>query len=117
MDLGDKLNILVDIDGTVSEDINNEDWEKFENAYVLDGAVEGVNSLYEKGHIITFFTARKEEHREITKRWLDKNGFKYSGNLLMNKPRGGSYVWIDNLKVEGVKYNGNWGEVIHKCNP
>ena len=32
----------------------------------------------------------------------------------MNKPRGGNYVWIDNLDVEGIKYKDDWNEVINK---
>ena len=106
-------NILIDIDGTVSEDIPNEEAHRFESAYVLKGAVEGVNKLYEEGHIITFFTARVEEHRIVTEEWLNKNGFKYH-SLLMNKPRGGFYIWIDNLDVLGVKFSGSW-EKVKKC--
>ena len=35
---------------------------------------------------------------------FDKHGFKYHG-LLMGKPRGGNYIWIDNLDVKGIKYD------------
>ena len=107
-------NILIDIDGTVSDDIPNEKSFLFSSAKVLDGAVEAVNKLY-TNNIITFFTARREEHREVTEEWLNKNGFKYH-QLLMNKPRGGNYVWIDNLDVEGIKYKDDWNEVINKLN-
>jgi len=100
-------NILIDIDGTVSEDIPNEEAYRFENAYLIEGAVETVNKFYEQDHIITFFTARLEIHRKITEEWLNKNNFKYH-HLLMNKPRGGSYIWIDNLDVLGVKFKGSW---------
>lgn len=107
-------NILIDIDGTVSDDIPNEKSHLFSTAKILDGAVEAVNKLY-SNNIITFFTARREEHREVTEEWLNKNGFKYH-QLLMNKPRGGNYVWIDNLDVEGIKYKDDWNEVIKKLN-
>tara|TARA_B100000925_G_scaffold288359_1_gene269199 strand:+ start:5552 stop:5932 length:381 start_codon:yes stop_codon:yes gene_type:complete len=106
-----KKNILIDIDGTVSEDIPNEESHRFKDACVLDGAVLSVNKLYNDGHIITFFTARKEIDRQITIDWLDNNGFKYH-QLLMNKPRGGNYIWIDNLNVEGIHYKDNWGKVL-----
>ena len=99
-----KNNILIDIDGTVSEDIPNERSELFSRAKVLENSVESVNKLYEQGHSIIFFTARKEEHRVDTEDWLNRNGFKYH-SLLMNKPRGGRYIWIDNLDVKGIKYN------------
>ena len=106
----DKKNIMIDIDGTVSEDIPNEEAYRFADAIILDNSVENVNNLYNKGHIITFFTARKEIHREVTEEWLNKHGFKYH-QLLMNKPRGGNYVWIDNLDVWGIKFENNWNDI------
>jgi uncharacterized HAD superfamily protein len=105
--LKNKLNIMVDIDGTVSDDISNEESHKFITASVIDGAVEKVNKLYSEGHIITFFTSRIEEHRKDTEEWLNNNNFKYH-QLLMGKPRGGNYVWIDNLNVDGVHFKNNW---------
>lgn len=112
-------NILIDIDGTVSDDIPNEKSELFAEAKVLDNAVESVNKLYNNiNNRITFFTARAEEHREVTDTWLKKHGFKYHG-LLMNKPRGGNYIWIDNLDVSGIKYhekNNNWNIIESSLN-
>ena len=105
-------NILIDIDGTVSEDISNSEAHRFANAYVLEGAVESVNRLYEdKDNVITFFTARLEEHREVTEKWLKDNGFMYH-HLLMNKPRGGNYIWIDNLDVKGIHFKDNWSKIL-----
>lgn len=106
-----KKNIMIDIDGTVSEDIPNEESYRFADASVLENAVMSVNKLFNEGHYITFFTARTEKDRDVTTNWLDKNGFKYHG-LLMNKPRGGNYIWIDNLSVKGVNYKGDWDQVI-----
>jgi uncharacterized HAD superfamily protein len=103
-------NILVDIDGTVSEDIPNEEEHRFSSALPLVGAVDSVNRLYCDGNIITFFTARKEKHREVTEQWLLKHGFRYH-HLILNKPRGGNYIWIDNLTVKGVLYDDNWSEI------
>jgi len=105
------MNILIDIDGTVCEDIPNEEHHRFSTAKVIDNAVEHVNELYDKGHNITFFTARCEEHRTATRIWLVKNKFKFH-RLIMNKPRGGNYIWIDNLNVEGIKYNNNWDAIM-----
>jgi len=107
-----KNNILIDIDGTVSDDIPNEKSELFKTAKVLENSVESVNKLYEAGHHITFFTARREEHREVTETWLRSNNFKFHA-LLMNKPRGGNYIWIDNLDVKGIKYENNWKQVLY----
>ena len=104
-------NVMVDIDGTVSDDIEKQDAYGFKHAGVLDKAVISVNRLYDMGHTITFFTARREEYRKITEEWLDKHNFKYHG-LLMNKPEGGNYIWIDNLDVKGIKFKNNWEEIM-----
>ena len=72
-----------------------------------------VNKWYDDGHLITFFTSRTDEHREITKEWLKNNNFKYH-NLLMNKPRGGNYIWVDNHIVKGVRYKGVWSDLKPK---
>jgi len=92
-------NYLVDIDGTICEDIPNEEPERMARAVVSPGALDTLNKWYDEGHIITFFTSRTEEHRAVTEEWLKKNGFKYHG-LLVGKPRGGNYHWIDNAPVE-----------------
>jgi uncharacterized HAD superfamily protein len=107
------MNILIDIDGTVSEDIPNAEDYRFANAQVLDNAVESVNKLYDAGHNITFFTARLTKHREVTEQWLKKHKFKYHA-LLTDKPRGGRYIWIDNLDVQGIKYKNNWKNILKK---
>ena len=78
------MNILIDIDGTVSEDIPNAEDYRFANAQVLDNAVESVNKLYDAGHNITFFTARLTKHREVTEQWLKKHKFKYHALLTDN---------------------------------
>ena len=65
----------------------------------------------QQGHIITFFTSRTEEHREVTEMWLKKHDFKYHG-LLMGKPRGGNYHWIDNCDVKATRFNGSFTELI-----
>jgi len=105
-----KKNYLIDIDGTVCDDVPNETPELFATASVYPDALERLNKWYDEGHIITFFTARTTIHRAITKAWLYDNGFKYH-NLLMNKPRGGNYHWIDNLKVQATQYLGNFTEL------
>ena len=100
-------NYLIDIDGTICDDIPNEEAWLFATAEVFPDALKIINQWYDDGHIITFFTARTEEHRAVTREWLFENGFKYHG-LLMNKPRGGNYHWIDNLKVQATQYLGNF---------
>jgi uncharacterized HAD superfamily protein len=72
-----------------------------------------INSWYDQGHIITFFTSRTSKHKKITEEWLERCGYKYH-NLLMNKPRGGNYHWIDNHIVRATRYEGIWGDLVTK---
>jgi hypothetical protein len=106
-------NYLIDIDGTICDDIPNEEPERMATAALYPDALETLNKWYEEGHIITFFTSRVEEHREVTVKWLTKNGFKYHG-LLMGKPRGGNYHWIDNHIVRATRYEGKFNELVDK---
>ena len=100
-------NYLIDIDGTVTDDIPNEEPWRMLDCLPYEGSVEIINRWFSEGHIITFFTSRTEEHRAITDTWLQKNGFRFH-NLLMGKPRGGNYHWIDNHIVKATRYNGKW---------
>jgi uncharacterized HAD superfamily protein len=106
-------NYLIDIDGTICDDIPNEEPERMETAELYPEALETLNRWYDEGHIITFFTSRIEEHRQVTIEWLDRNGFKYHG-LLMDKPRGGNYHWIDNHMVRATRYSGRFTDLVEK---
>lgn len=106
-------NFLIDIDGTVGDDIPNEEPWRMEEAAFYPDALEQCNSWYAEGHIITFFTSRTEEHREVTERWLNKCGFKFHG-LLMGKPRGGNYHWIDNHIVRATRFTGKFTGLVEK---
>ena len=106
-------NYLIDIDGTICDDIPNEQPERMITANLYNDALETLNRWYDEGHIITFFTSRLEEHRKITEQWLDKNGFKYHG-LLMNKPRGGNYHWVDNHIVRATRFTGKFTELVEE---
>jgi uncharacterized HAD superfamily protein len=106
-------NYLIDIDGTITEDVPNEHPERMSVVEPYSNSVEMINKWYDEGHIITFFTSRTEDHREITENWLNKHGFKYQG-LLMNKPRGGNYHWIDNHIVRATRYEGQWTPLTEK---
>jgi hypothetical protein len=106
-------NYLIDIDGTVTEDVPNEEPERMVTCLPYEGSADMINSWYDDGHIITFFTSRTDEHEIVTKQWLDKHGFKYH-YLLLNKPRGGNYHWIDNHIVRATRYDGKWTELVKK---
>ncbi len=104
-------NYLIDIDGTICDDVPNEEPERMLTVEPYPDALETINNWYEEGHIITFFTSRTDEHREITEQWLDKHGFKYHG-VVYNKPRGGNYHWIDNHIVRATRFKGKFTELV-----
>ena len=106
-------NYLIDIDGTICDDIPNEQPERMSTAKVYPEALDTLNKWYKNGHIITFFTSRLEIHRDVTERWLNQHGFKYHA-LLMEKPRGGNYHWIDNHMVRATRYQGKFTDLIEK---
>lgn len=110
---GNVKNYLIDIDGTICDDIPNEEPERMATAEVYPDALRTLNRWYDNGHIITFFTSRTEDTREVTEAWLQKHGFKYHG-LLMGKPRGGNYHWIDNHLVKATRYRGKFTDLIDK---
>ena len=94
-------NYLIDIDGTVTDDVPNEEPERMKLVEPFPDALEILNKWYDEGHVITFFT------------WLDKWGFKYH-NLLMGKPRGGNYHWVDNHIVKATQYIDKWTDLVQK---
>ncbi len=106
-------NYLIDIDGTIGDDIPNEEPERMLTAEVYPDALVMLNKWYDDGHIICFFTSRTEAQREYTEIWLKKHGFKYH-SLLMGKPRGGNYHWVDNHLVKATQYKGKFTDLVDK---
>jgi uncharacterized HAD superfamily protein len=104
-------NYLIDIDGTICDDIPNEEPERMVDCPHYPDALVIINQWYDEGHVITFFTSRTEAHREITEAWLAKCGFKYHG-LLLGKPRGGNYHWIDNHIVRATRFKGKFTNFV-----
>lgn len=106
-------NYLIDIDGTICDDIPNEEPERMATAELYPEALVTLNKWYDEGHVITFFTSRTEDHRQVTEAWLNKHGFKYHG-ILFGKPRGGNYHWIDNHIVKATRYEGKFTDLVVK---
>jgi hypothetical protein len=104
-------NFLIDIDGTVSEDVPNEEPERMLTCDEIPGAKEYVNKWFDEGHIITFFTSRLEEHRANTEHWLKEHGFKWHG-IIFGKPRGGNYHWIDDRSVKATRFVGKFTDLV-----
>lgn len=104
-------NYLIDIDGTITDDVPNEEPERMKTCEPFPDALATINKWHEEGHIITFFTSRTEDMRDLTKEWLDRHGFKYHG-LVMGKPRGGNYHWIDNHIVRATRFDGHFTDMV-----
>lgn len=109
----DIKNYLIDIDGTITEDIPNEEPERMATCAPFPDALEICNKWYDEGHQICFFTSRTEAHRQVTEAWLEQHGFRYH-SLLMGKPRGGNYHWIDNHMVRATRFKGKFTDLILK---
>ncbi|MFN7117743.1 MAG: phosphoheptose isomerase [Saprospiraceae bacterium] len=104
-------NFLIDIDGTICDDIPNEEPERMATCLPYPDALRILNKWYEEGHVITFFTSRTEAHRIVTEEWLIKHGFKYHA-ILFGKPRGGNYHWIDNHIVKATRFKGKFTDLV-----
>lgn len=105
---------LIDIDGTICDDIPNEESDKFATAEHFPDALETLNKWYDEGHNISFFTARESKHREVTEKWLKEKGFKFH-SLIMDKPRikdGEIYHWIDNKPVKATTYLDKFTDLV-----
>ena len=110
---GNVKNYLIDIDGTVTDDVPNEEPERMITCEPFPDALEMVNKWYDEGHYICFFTSRTSDLAEITETWLKKCGFKYH-SVLYGKPRGGNYHWIDNHFVKATRYKGKFTDLVDK---
>jgi len=104
-------NFIIDIDGVVCEDIPNEEPWRMVSAAEIPGAREQINQWYSEGNIITFFTARTEEHRKATEDWLNSHGFKFN-KVIFGKPRGGNYHYIDDRQIRATNFRGKFGKLV-----
>lgn len=97
------MQIIIDLDGTICTE---EKTFSRSLAKPIAGAVESINSLYEKGNTIIIYSARSWMEYEVTSHWLNQNGVKYH-QLILGKPIGD--VWIDD---RAIKFNNNWDTII-----
>lgn len=104
-------NYLIDIDGTICEDIPNEEPERMKSALPYPEALKMIKKWYSQGHQITFFTSRTESHRAITEEWLKNHDFPYH-HIIFGKPRGGNYHWIDNNIVKATRFKWKFTDLI-----
>ncbi len=102
---------MIDIDGVVCEHVQNEFPEKMRVSGEIEGARDWINSMYASGNYICFFTARLEEHRDITEGWLKSHKFNFH-KIIFGKPRGGNYHYIDRAHVQATTFKGKFTPMI-----
>jgi len=116
----EKLVYIIDLDGTVWEDVKNEEaHEKTATAELFENAIEWINQKYDEGNYICLFTARTEALRKVTDDKLNSIQLRYH-QLIMNKPRirytnFKGYHYIDNCAVlKASRFEGVWTELVEK---
>ena len=109
---------LIDIDGTVCENVRNEEGiEAMRNAKPFKESIEQINQWYNEDNYICFFTARTDEHRKVTEEWLKQNNVKFN-QVIFNKPRkiGGfkEYHFIDDSPARATTFKGKFTKLVKK---
>jgi len=101
------MTYVFDIDGTICSVTDGD----YKNAKPFNDRIEKINKLYDKGHIITFHTARgmgrfsnnrslaESEFWTFTRRQLEGWGVKFH-HLLLGKPSGDIYIDDKGIKDE-----------------
>jgi hypothetical protein len=117
-DLMPKRIMIIDIDGTICEDIKNEGGlQNMAKAKPYRNSIRQINKWHREGHFICFFTAREEAHSKVTEAWLKNQGVKYH-QIIYGKPRRtklhSEYHFIDNCKIRATTYNGKFSEFVKK---
>ena len=106
------MKYIVDIDGTIC----SQSGTNYESAEPIQSRIEKLNTLFDQGHEIVYFTARGmgrhdgDVHRayrqfyEFTRQQLASWGVKYT-DLRLGKPAGDIYV--DDKGVKDVDFFGD----------
>jgi len=97
------VRIVIDIDDTIAFAKN---WWEYDKAKPIPGAKELLLKLMTEGHEVILWTARFEEDREVTEKWLRENGIPYH-KLVLGKPQGDLYIGNNAIKFENWEQIGN----------
>lgn len=93
--------IFVDIDGTICTQNDEHDYEKAEP---LPSRIARINTLFEEGHEITYWTGRGgvsgTDHHLLTKTQLLKWGAKYTFLIVGNKPHFDVYICDKSINAD-----------------
>jgi len=78
--------IAVDIDGVLTLETEGFGEEIYWNRTPWTDNIRFVNNLYKAGHHVILYSARYEEDRQVTVRWLRRHKVKYH-ELILEKPK------------------------------
>jgi hypothetical protein len=104
--------IAVDIDGVLASKLESGKYpEDYVKKQPLTYAIEGLTYLKEEGHEVYLFTARYEEDRDATEKWLNEHGFTgLFDYIIFAKPK--YDVLIDDRAIRHV----DWVKTIAQLN-
>lgn len=108
--------MMIDIDGVLCEHVDNEHPERMASVEPYLEAIKQINKWHDQGHHICFFTARTDEHSDVTEAWLNRHGVRYH-QVIYNKPRavnGEEYHYIDDRPVRATTYKGQFTDLVPK---
>jgi hypothetical protein len=100
------MQIIIDLDGTICTE---EKTYSRSLAKPIEGSIEAINYLYERGHTIIIYSARTWMEYEMSMNWLKTNNVKFH-QLILGKPIGD--VWIDD---RAIRFN-SWENVMGMLN-
>lgn len=92
------MDIYVDLDGTLTLETEGHNYIA---RTPRTKTIEKINKLYNSGNVITIWTARWEEDKEITLRWLRKHGVLFN-RLILGKPTFDLYICDKVMHVENL---------------
>lgn len=96
--------ICVDLDGVITQGKHTyPNYSECEVNLVSVSALKHIKSL---GHLIVIWTARWDEDRSLTEKWLKDNGVYYD-ELIMNKPL--ADIYIDD---RAMCFSGEWTAIL-----
>ena len=96
--------------------MDNEQAELMWSAKPYPDSIGKINEWFDQGNYICFFTARTEENRQVTLKWLKEHGVRYH-NIIFGKPRrreGDEYHYIDDTPIRATRYKGVFGDLVRK---
>lgn len=112
------ISICIDLDGVIT-DFHNCDqgcvytsypynWKELhrDKCKVMNGAVAALRLMRQEGFKVIIYTARIEEEREVTVKWLAKHEIPYD-ELVMSKPQ--AFIYIDDF----AHHFTGWADAMH----